>query len=222
MKQLLNSLWALRFIKGIKYPLFIATIVILIFLLGEIDTIKTSSLNSYSSSIESNQYLTCFLFLAFTRYYLNKINFVYLIAQHSSLKEIQINLSMNLLFPALYSLIYLLLFFSVYTISNIEIGLHQFLYFSLKTFVFALFVNSFFATCLRIKNSYSTLFILYFIPIILSLVNLPFEKLWNFNFIKYIPFDSSNLYNLILLCSFSLIFLVVSTYKSKTYFFSHA
>jgi hypothetical protein len=87
LPTLINLLWSILKRKGIFLSYISSVFFIVAITLAEIETMTFSGSLIFKEDVESNQYLPCFVFLAFTRLSLNKINFEYLVVNQFKTKH---------------------------------------------------------------------------------------------------------------------------------------
>ena len=204
--------------RGIWLPITISLtyMLIIVYVFAEDFKYQETTLKSLGQ-----QYLACLLFIAFPIFFLNRINSSYIVFGYKHNRKVLFKTLLPLFLSFTYSLSYIILISLIFLLEGIPIFRISYSELFLSSLLYSSICAWFFSSLLNIKNSGITLFITYFIPIIIGIINAFTDRLLSFSFLEYLPFDSdiSNHNNLWTYFFYLVLFLGTSIKTYKPYHF---
>ena len=212
------SILKLLALKGIKIPITIFIVISTIFILAHIEDLVQNNLNYFNPDESANQYVCSFIFTGFILFFCNRINFIYLLSNQNNDKGLLYKNISILSISAIYTLIYISIYKISFLLAGLEMTFEESSSYFLRTFLFALSSGLFFSMALNLSNSYPTLFLIYFTPIILKGLLFILYKFGSINLKPFLPFDSTGVDSNLTLVGSILLFGILANLTHKAYY----
>lgn len=211
---MLDQFKAIIRLKGIWIPMFISLFSIMVSSFVLTEDLAYGDVVTYLEG----QYLSCILFIAFPIYYLNKINLHYLNSTQN--KQALYKQLIIYILALIFTILSLSILLVIFLIEDISFSFINFPVFLSNTLLYSTTMGLLFSFVLNLKNSATTLFVIYFFRPIIRILDLITQRFLDFNIVNLFPFEGTiRNEDLLLYCAYLVIFQLFSFKTHKSYYF---